>query len=1525
MNSSDGGGSGAGPGGGGGGGEPLKIIKTQLIPHPHPVSLQQSQHHSPLPSPTTSTPTPLQLQSSTSITTPNTNTISSNNNSNSQSAQQQQQPIVHHPPSIQLKNPTNVTNLFSLNPVAAKITHVKTTTIDAVSGGAGGSGGISLSGLTPTAIGSGGGTTAGTIVTSGGLSSIGAIKVGNSGAIATSLSGTPIALNSSQASGASGATSIRAIGAGGQSTQVRVVMSNIMSPSMIKQLENAGGPGRTQITTFPTAPARSVSNTSITVTRSATQATYLPRPNATGTQMTGVGMSVPSGQRLVTPIRTTPASVQGGTSGGATVTGITATGNFVRGTAVSRNTSSPATTVISPASSTTWMAANQAGHQVQLIRAIPHQTTRQRIITTQGISGVPVSATGSVASVSGTVVTTTASALQSSGAMVSGQHHTPTSQQQSTIQTVSSASSQQQGAQQQQQTYVATVLPPRQHQATLVYSSNVSGSQQLTTGQQQQFNPTSVAGGGPRFAVATPLTPGSGTTGATRQIRPIPFAKSFSATKLNTTSISIRAPNLPQLAPSMASSGVSNVSSASVAAANSPRSTTVTGVTASSANVIPSTTTRIIQLQQQPGGTTQQIIGSTGRLAANVMLQPIIVNAAGAGKIGIRPPVTMAAKVQPPLTITQLGIGKLPSSSTSTSSVSGGGQQNINTSSGNASPSISSASITVTNLSTNATTQLVNVSQGSGGASGGQLLTTQNLVTSSAAGSTAGGATVVPLTLNARGASGGNILTGTMTPIKNASAITVGKVMTQAQLASPLDNSANSSSNNSNVPASSANVFIHAPTPQRPHSNSSTSSNSGVGGGGVVVNTSLSSGGGVNVSNTSQAPTSVLTSTGSVVAGTFLQPGSTIYYESVPASSVQVSTGVLSLTTTTVTSSTMSQNQIASSAANLSISSLPFVTHAGSGGSTTATFTVVPSTGGRTIGQLQIPVSNAGTQIQTVPVRFSQLTSTGQMANSADAITVSQATASQILQQTGASGGGMETSQIIIPASQCLANVSSTASGGNSSQQQQQTQQMVLPLQTSIKVTSGAGSTGTAVVSNFLRKRDVDGSPIRAAKNLQPTLLSMGNNSSSNNMINNSSSPASSSIGGCSSYSLTSVTSTGSSGGTTVLTAEALAKKDRSSNSLSTPINSSLPSARSSRADSPASSDGSTTVSANSSPGVDQQIQDNNMIINRMTGTSNHSIESHFNPINEQHIIPGTPVTSRNLAAMDHHHGGGGGVANLHGPSAQSVASSSSTLTIQQRLNGAGGGGGPMDCPPRKKSRRSTNDSQLSTHSQASLSLPPPQANNNPPTSLSQAPASMAPETTITNVISNGTTIQNAAAGGAPPPSTPSGNEVVNGKENTKPVEFILKRPKNCTLMSTYKQSWKSAYNHFQRYSDVKPREERRPTIMDLANQNNVLGKINGWKIHYLKSQMEDLCENESLGYEKLSSMLKQMESNGITNEIERISDLLKGNMQRSKIIVDGVSEAQNQIMKIFEHKSHVSDIITRCASKRNYKKREKV
>uniref|UniRef100_A0A1A9X115 Histone deacetylase complex subunit SAP130 C-terminal domain-containing protein n=1 Tax=Glossina brevipalpis TaxID=37001 RepID=A0A1A9X115_9MUSC len=1444
-NNATGGGGTSGPPGNVGGsnittatGESLKIIKTQLIPHPHPVTLQQHQH-SPIPSPTTTTPTP--APTPPICTTPNSSQLA--------------------PSPIQIKNTTNVTNLFTLNPVAAKITHIKTTTIDAVAAAAASNvaSGISLSNLAP-AVASG----AGTLVTSGGVTTMSAIKVGAGGA-----SGAPIALNTSQAANAAAATSIRAIGTGGQSTQVRVVMGNLM-PSMIKQLESAG-PGRAQITAFPTAPARSVSNTSITVTRPATQAAYLPRANVTATPMAGVGVGVgvPTGQRLVTPIRTTPTSVTATGIAGATVTGITAAGNFVRGTTVSRNSTSPATTVISPATSTTWMAANPAG-QVQLIRAIPHQS-RQR-------SG------GSVVAVTGTVVTTTGSTMQSATTVVSGQQQTATSkgqpceyyeQEDATIQAVSSASH----SQQQQQTYVATILPPRPHQATLVYSPNVATSQPLA---QTQFNPTSVATTGPRFAVATPLTATAGAGTAPRQIRPIPLGKSFSAAKLNTTNISIRTPNLPQLTPTITSS-VSNVSTVSSSvASNPPRNTTVSGVSGSTSNVMSSTNlpaTRIIQLQQQPGGTAQ--LCSTGRLAANVVLQPIIVNTSGGGKFGIRPPVTMATKVQPSLTITQLGIGKLPSSG-STSTIAGGNslgsQSNVCSTGNSASASVSTTSITATNISANTATQLVNVSQGGSA----QLLTTQNIVSSATGTSSGGGATVVPLAIGTRGTSGGNIITGTMTPIKNAGSITVGKVMTQAQLTSPLENSATVSG----TAGPSGNVYIHhAPVPQRPLSASSSGSSGGI----STSNTSISMS-----SNTSAA--NVLTSTGTVTSGTFLQPGSTIYYESVPANSVQVSTGVLSLTTTTVTNSTISQNQIVSSTANLSISSLPFVTHTG-GNTSTATFTVVPSGGGRTIGQVQIPVCNAAAHLQALPVRFSQLPASNLAAAAADAIAVSQTTPQVIQQSSGCSG---ETSLIIPTAQQTNVSSGTNVVAMNSNQQ---TQHMLIPLQTSIKMTAGNGSTGTAVVSNFLRKRDIDGSPILAAKNLGPTLISMGSssgmmsaNSSSNPSINNS-------------YSLTSVNTSNTP---VVLCTETLNKKDKPANSVTlcnvaSSTSGMLVTNRNSRTESPASSDGSTTVSANSSPGVDQQMQDGNMVINRMISGPN--VETHFNPINElypnhhavaqQHTTSGTPVTSRNLTSVVDHHNIKHAVLNSN--------------IQQQRLNG-----GPIECPPRKKSRKSTNDSsQPSPQNPAALSLPQ-LLSNNPSVSTTTNNNNNA---IIEPTASLAGTIPSAIVGNCTPSTVVISHEVTNGKENTKPVEYVLKRPRNLTLLS---QNWKSAHNHFQRYSDVKPREERKPTIMDLAKQSNVLGKINGWKIYHLRSQMEDLCENEALGYDKLSTMLKQMESHGISNEIERISDLVKGNMQRSKIIVDGVNEAQNQIMKIFDHKSHISDIINRCASKRNFKKREK-
>ncbi|XP_017016400.1 pneumococcal serine-rich repeat protein isoform X1 [Drosophila kikkawai] len=1305
MSASSEGGAGGGTVGGGGGSTatapsaPLKTIKirTQQL-HPHALP-------------------------SLSLLHPSSSSVASASAFSSASL------VSHSHPPLQLRGVINKYSLPSSHlpssaahsAVAAKITHVK----------ADGGGGISISG-TP-------------------ILSAGTIKVAAANPIQqASLAGTPISLNTGQATTAA---SIRAIGAGGQSTQVRVMMP------MIKQLENVTATGRTQITAIPAAPARSVSNASITVTRPVTQA-YLPRASVTATQMGGVGVGV--GQRLVTPLRATSSA--SATVTPAAPTGLSTSGGFVRGAtaSVSRSgvavSSQPPSTVISSSNSATWMQSPTG--QVQLIRAI-HQP-RQRIITTSAGASVVTTATPVPAPTALSVST--------------GQPLTP----------------QQATGPGGPQAYVATVLPQRQHQATLVYSSNVS-TPNANTNPGQQFNP--------RFAVATPTTTPGGTTVTPRQVRPIPLGKSFPAAKLNTTSISIRAPSIPQLNASVTPSQtpVSVSGGATVAPGRGPG---VGGTALTATNLH---TTRIIQLQQPATGTTQQIIGSAARLAGNVMLQPFVMSTTAAAKMGIRPPVTMTAKVQPSLTITQLNpIGKL--------STAGGTGGPTMTPQGVA--SIQAVSVPSVSAS------VVNPSSVTG------------------ATSAAGGATVLPLTISGRGGAvgpGGNILTGTLTPIKNASG---GIKM----------------------------MMTPAPTAAAPGSEGPGNTGPAVGSFQRTWNPVVAS----------QSQLMKIDDKGSAA---------TIYYESMPASA---STGVLSLTTTTVTQSTQAQPQLVSSAGgSLSVSSLPFASHAPTGAGagsagvgSQATFTVLPS---------------------------------------------------------GAAGGGGAATRTIGPHQQLI-----IPAGANSAPPQH----MVIPLHTSVKVTTtGAGGNpqqatagGGSLVPNFMRKRDAEGSPIRAAKNLAPTLLSMASNTSG---------PSPGTTFNLQPVSVAVPTSSGLNSG---LTVEALAKKERervtthggvlptsgggATNVAPTAAGTAVSSTRNSRAESPASSDGSTTVSANSSPGVDQQqLQDR---IGDAPAAARENA-THFNPINELYSTHQSLQQGLSHASLGARSGNSAFVdvqqptpQQQQPPQQQQQAAhllvGSSSQQAGPRLNGTGNSSSSSyDCSSRKKPRRSTNDSQHSAQSQASLSLPPPSAEPTAPTGAAYM-----------QKHNNGGLLVAAAAAptGVPTPNSAPGDAnhrnstpaVTGNKENANPVDFVIRRPRNCALLNTYKPTHKLANNHFHRYTDVKPREERRATVIDLANQPNVQGKINGWKIYHLSSQMEDLNESEMVSLGQLEVMLKDLEKDKDKHsEMERVTELLKGNIQRSKIITEGINEAQSQLMKIFEHKPHVSDIINRCASKRNFKKREKI
>ncbi|KPJ08791.1 hypothetical protein RR48_07851 [Papilio machaon] len=109
-------------------------------------------------------------------------------------------------------------------------------------------------------------------------------------------------------------------------------------------------------------------------------------------------------------------------------------------------------------------------------------------------------------------------------------------------------------------------------------------------------------------------------------------------------------------------------------------------------------------------------------------------------------------------------------------------------------------------------------------------------------------------------------------------------------------------------------------------------------------------------------------------------------------------------------------------------------------------------------------------------------------------------------------------------------------------------------------------------------------------------------------------------------------------------------------------------------------------------------------------------------------------------------------------------------------------------------------------------------------------------------------------------------------------------------LGSGYVCGWRGTALHFVRPADVRRREPRARDILAIASQRHVLASADGWKVHHLTAQMDDL-----------------------------------GNIQRSKIVCEGIQEAREDILRVFKHRNFVSDILTRQADKRSYKKKKNV
>ncbi|KAK3608748.1 hypothetical protein CHS0354_002382 [Potamilus streckersoni] len=158
----------------------------------------------------------------------------------------------------------------------------------------------------------------------------------------------------------------------------------------------------------------------------------------------------------------------------------------------------------------------------------------------------------------------------------------------------------------------------------------------------------------------------------------------------------------------------------------------------------------------------------------------------------------------------------------------------------------------------------------------------------------------------------------------------------------------------------------------------------------------------------------------------------------------------------------------------------------------------------------------------------------------------------------------------------------------------------------------------------------------------------------------------------------------------------------------------------------------------------------------------------------------------------------------------------------------------------------------------------------------------------------------------------------------------IEKQRPPITLMNFYNISWKPRNNHFQRYSDVKPKEERRPTVNELSNQRGVTQKASGWKLFHMAAQLEDLVELEKSLCQKLTVIQTTvapkapLKHSVMENETAMLHELTQGNIQRCKLIMDQLSEAKTSMLKVLDHKSRIFEIINKHMSKRPIKKKER-
>ncbi|CAH1782042.1 unnamed protein product [Owenia fusiformis] len=157
----------------------------------------------------------------------------------------------------------------------------------------------------------------------------------------------------------------------------------------------------------------------------------------------------------------------------------------------------------------------------------------------------------------------------------------------------------------------------------------------------------------------------------------------------------------------------------------------------------------------------------------------------------------------------------------------------------------------------------------------------------------------------------------------------------------------------------------------------------------------------------------------------------------------------------------------------------------------------------------------------------------------------------------------------------------------------------------------------------------------------------------------------------------------------------------------------------------------------------------------------------------------------------------------------------------------------------------------------------------------------------------------------------------------------MRKRFSGC-LLTNYHCNWKARNNHFVRYVDVKPKDERRPTVNELSNQKGIGQKASGWRLYHLAAQLEDMADSEKNVRKKLKEIQAQVAPKSqvkhlpLDDDVTMVHELTQGNIQRCQLVIEQLEEARDSMLGILGHKSRIMEIVTKHHSKRPVKKKER-